>query len=178
MDIVIALLLAFVTAGIAFLGIYLTIHPPQTPSVRSKYLVSFILLAVGAIGLTGWQTYRSATQQNELQAKLDSIEKSTKQPPTVQVTPQINIPPAQVIIPPHKERSWVIMTTGFLRDRPPPFTSKNSFAMNVGYRNMSNVPARIFGLWTQVYRFDHLLSLDEENKLYAQLRSAAKSKMN
>ena len=100
MDIAITILLSLATFRLAYLGVKLTMEPPESTQARKQNRIVFIVLGCVIVGLSAWQAYRSNQTQDEIHTQISSIEQNTKQPPTVQVTPQINIPPAQIIFPP------------------------------------------------------------------------------
>ena len=94
-DIILAVLLALATIRLTYLGV----------QVNPKEKVVFFVIAAAILILIGWQAFRSSQTQDEMQKQISKIEQNTKQAPVVQVTPQINIPPAQIIIPPQLEKS-------------------------------------------------------------------------
>src|ERR1700748_1098336 len=77
LDIIIAILLAAFTILMAFLGVYVTLHPAESDQIKRKYKVGFGLCALAACGLIGWQTYRNGAAQSELRQELGRIESNT-----------------------------------------------------------------------------------------------------
>jgi hypothetical protein len=89
-DILLAVVLALATIRLTYMGV----------QVNPKEKVVFFVIAAAILILIGWQAYRSSQSQDVMHTQISTIEQNTKQPPTVQVTPQINVPPAQIIFPP------------------------------------------------------------------------------
>lgn len=164
-DMLFGLLQGLAGLYLAYLGVQSTVNPRER----------FIFIAVGLVfvALGAWQAYRGNQSQQTVQTKLSAIQEETKQISSVLLSPQFNVPPVQAI-PERKERSIVNLDTQFVTGRNPPFTSTNSFIINVRYANVSLVPARVTGVWASIYAFDHQLRADEEDRFYASLRESSK----
>ena len=72
-DIAIAVSTVALMVLMAFLGVYVTMHPAKTKRNRSIYSATFVICGVLACILIGVQTYRNSMAQSSLQSKLESI---------------------------------------------------------------------------------------------------------
>jgi hyperosmotically inducible periplasmic protein len=97
--ILIAAGIAVLTTLMAYMGVHVTLHPPETQRSRLMWKVGFSVVAMAGIALVAAQTRNNAVEQQTLRDEMARIEKNTRQPPTVQVT----VPPAQVVISPANE---------------------------------------------------------------------------
>jgi hypothetical protein len=96
LDLVLVFILFIATAGMAYLGVHVSIHPPRDRAEQQKFKVWFIGIAVVALGVVVFQNTRNGLAQAALQKQLGAIESNTKAPPAVNVT----VPPLQVVMPP------------------------------------------------------------------------------
>jgi len=108
-DIWLAVWLCLCTAGMAYMGVHLTMHHPESNAAEWRWKIGFIALALVTCGLIAWQTARNISRQEALQKRLDKIQHNTETPPTVQV----NLPP--IIMPPTTTKAHI--DSGNLRDR-------------------------------------------------------------
>ena len=92
-DIIIAVLLGALTLLTAYLGVHVTLHPPQTDTEKFWYKGGFCVSGVLACSFIGVQAYRNHVSQAALTAQMGRIETNTKEPPKVQV----NVPPTQIV---------------------------------------------------------------------------------
>ena len=83
-EIWIAIGIAAFGAGMAYMGVHLTMHPPESSAAKWCWKVGFIAMAIALCGLIGWQTKLSLHAQSDLNSRLDRIEKNK---PTVTVLP-------------------------------------------------------------------------------------------
>lgn len=140
MDVIIAFSLGVVTVVMGYLGIHLTMNLPESPSTRTRYRLAFVLLAIVAVGLNVWQTLRNVNSQQQLQTKLNEIERNTKQPPIVQVSPQINIPPQPH---PSSPARPYLQITKVETGRPRVYGIEGQ-QLNIWVKNVGSLPARDF----------------------------------
>ncbi len=179
-DITIAVLLVVLTAIATYLGIHVTLHPPNSDRAKLGYKIVFGACGLVMACLVALQTYRNSAAQNELKAQLETIKRNTEQPPKVQVTnnlppTQINIPPTQVTVNAEPiQRASVFAAAGFNREATPPFSAGQRFSLNISYQNNGNKPAVSVLAISKTYFKDHPLSLLEENDLYKLMRSTTK----
>lgn len=166
-DILLAVLQGFAALYLAYMGVQATVNPGE------KFLFIAIGLVIVVVGSV--QAYRNTQDRQSLQTQLAAIHEDTKRISDVLIKPQLNASPTQATSE-RKERSIVNLETQFVTGRLPPFTSKNSFIMNVRQTNVSSIPARITSVWASAYAFDYQIRADEEDILYASLRESARSK--
>lgn len=105
LDIGIAIGIAVLTAAMAYMGVHVSLHPPDH-AVKGRWRLGFITIATAAIGLIAWQTQRGVSSQTklgsqiaDLHSQLNKIQHNTETPPTVNVLPSpvvINPAPAPV----------------------------------------------------------------------------------
>jgi hypothetical protein len=87
LDVIIAVGNGLLAAVMAFMGIYLTLHPPEGALSKRWWKIAFIATAIAACLLVAWQTIRSNTTQASLQSQLDTIQRNTEQPAHITVNP-------------------------------------------------------------------------------------------
>jgi biopolymer transport protein ExbD len=85
MDIFLAVVVFLLTSAMAFLGVYVSLHPPQTAEAKSSYKTLFVMLSLLAAGVIAFQAYVARRAQADLENKLAIIKKNTEQPPKVVV---------------------------------------------------------------------------------------------
>jgi hypothetical protein len=95
MDIFLAILVWLFTAGTAYLGVYVTLHPPEDEKQKTRFKRLFVGLTVFAAIVVGYQTYLGRRAQRQL----DAIQHNTEQPPQVTV----NVPTAKQ----HARVDWI-----------------------------------------------------------------------
>jgi hypothetical protein len=101
LDILIAVLIVCVTLVTAYLGVHVTLHPPDTVTSKRWYKVGFFLCGLIGCCLVAIQTWRNGKTQGEIikilthtDTTTEQISKNTKQPPQVTITnPQVVIKP-------------------------------------------------------------------------------------
>lgn len=137
MDISLAILVFLLTAGTAYLGVYVTLHPPEDEKQKTRFKLLFGALTIFAAIVIGYQTYLGRNAQKEL----DAIKHNTEQPPQVTVTPtitptiQLNEPPS----PQHTHVDWQNPLQMF-QPTPPgiPFRVNEASGFNVGFVNVGD----------------------------------------
>jgi hypothetical protein len=73
MDIVIAVALFLISARLAYLGVVLTMNPPETEREKRRYKITFVVLPILATALVCWQAVLNRSAQNYLQSQLAGI---------------------------------------------------------------------------------------------------------
>src|ERR1017187_4580606 len=91
-DILIASGIGLFTAFMAFMGMYVTFHPPNTRRVKWGWIIVFGATAVASCVLIAWQTKRNIDVQDALQSQLDVIRRNTETPPHVTIPLTVNTP--------------------------------------------------------------------------------------
>lgn len=136
MEIGIALAIAVLASALAFMGMYVTLHPPDTDSAKRNWKIGFGLVALLACAVTVWQTKRNSATQDALQKQLDRIRKNTENPPqvTVNVPPS---PPPQVIV---NEADHSIGSLSLAKVDFPPSLDTDPFAVNLQLVNVGQAP--------------------------------------
>ena len=77
MDVALTVLVFLSTAATGFLGVYVTLHPPETDKQKGRHKVWFVLLAIVTAGLIGRQAYYNRVQQGALREQLNTIRANT-----------------------------------------------------------------------------------------------------
>lgn len=72
-DILIALLLLFDSAGMAYLGVHVTFKPVDSPKKQRAYQAAFVLCTLIAAGLLAWQVVRNSIAQEHLNERVDIL---------------------------------------------------------------------------------------------------------
>lgn len=85
-DIWIPVGIGLLTFVLAYMGVHVTLYPPQADA-RIGWALGFLAVAVLCCCGIGWQAVRSVTAQEGLQAQLNRIQHNTETPPTVNVQP-------------------------------------------------------------------------------------------
>ena len=80
-DVLLAVASALVTLYIAYLGVHVTLHPPQDARTRRAYKIRFWACGLLAVALIIGQTVRNAETQSEIQTELAKIEAGVKGSP-------------------------------------------------------------------------------------------------
>jgi len=87
----------------AYMGVHVTMHPPETALAKRWWKIGFCLTTLIAAVLIGLQTIKATREANILKLEVEQltrstgvIERQTKQSPTISV----NVPPAVVQIMP------------------------------------------------------------------------------
>ncbi|MGB7549228.1 MAG: hypothetical protein WBM14_15925 [Terracidiphilus sp.] len=83
-DILIAVGICLLTAAMAYMGVHVTLHPPDSDNLKRAWKVGFCFVAVLACVLIAWQTKRGASTQSDLQVQLKDIRKNITKPPSAQ----------------------------------------------------------------------------------------------
>lgn len=140
----------------AILGLVAWLIPVATSTRMHRFF-----LFIGCVLLSGLIWFQQHRARESRQAEIDNFTKHLTQ-----------IEQNTKTLP---KRSLIVMQHQFLKDRTPPFSSKNPFIINIRFFNVDTTPARITGVSAKAYRFDHLLSQEEEDRLFATLRSDTKT---
>lgn len=91
-DVVLPVVVGILTSALAYMGVHVTLYPPQGKA-RIMWPLGFAAVAIVGCALIAWQGIRSVRAQGDLQSQLNKIQHNTEQPPTVNVpAPVINIP--------------------------------------------------------------------------------------
>lgn len=151
-------------------GFYLAYKGLETVNPGERFI--FIAIGIVFVALSVAQVYRGNQDKQALQTQLADIQEKISE---VLIKPQLNASPTQAVTE-HKERSILNLDTQFVTGRLPPFTSKNSFIINIRYTNVTQVPARVKAVWASIYAFDHQIRADEEDVLFTNLHESAKTK--
>jgi hypothetical protein len=70
-DVVVAIAIALVTVGIAYMGVRVALHPAESEQARKRYKYAFWFFALFAIVLIGWQAYRTEKYQDRSSTAID-----------------------------------------------------------------------------------------------------------
>ncbi len=73
MDIWIAVCIGFVFFATGFMGVYVSLHPPNSAREKLAWKVGFVATAIFGCGLIAWQTSRSIEQQNATDVSISSL---------------------------------------------------------------------------------------------------------
>lgn len=73
-DIALSTLAGICTLGLGYLGLRLTLHPPQSDHERGIYKVVFIALGIISVGIIGWQAVRTNIAQEEFKKSQSQLE--------------------------------------------------------------------------------------------------------
>ena len=92
-DIWVAISICALTAAMAYMGVHVTLHPPESHKAKRLWKAGFVSVAVLACVLIGVQTKRNDDSQSKLQAQLSKIQKQTETPPQVTVNVPAQGPP-------------------------------------------------------------------------------------
>jgi hypothetical protein len=130
LDIIISAVLGALTAATAYMGVYVTLHPPAEEQ-KSAWKSWFIAIAILGVGLIVLQGYRARSASQELQAQLDKIQHNTETPPQVTV----NVPPSPAPSPPSQHTHLTFLKGEIWKNSLPPFTSGMQPAMHIIYDN-------------------------------------------
>ena len=109
--------IAILTIAMAYLGVHVTLHPPnESSTARRNYKVGFILCAFASVVLVTWQGIRNGLTESSLEARLNIIQRNTENPPKVEVKiPPISVPAPLIIR--EEAKSATAQQIGNLRDR-------------------------------------------------------------
>ena len=100
-DVLLAIGSFLVQCALAYLGLRLD---------HWKHKTAFAVLVLFGAIFTGIAVKRGIEASNRVEAKLSSIEEHTKIPPTVNVNPQIIVPPSSIAMPSQRHLSYEIQT--------------------------------------------------------------------
>lgn len=119
MDVVLAIVLGVLTFAMGYMGIHVTLHPPETQDAKRKWKISFSVVAFAAVVHTGLQAYLAHKSSAALEAAIkgeaertrSEIQKEADRPIIVQ--PQITVPSesrksAKNTLPPLKHRALLL----------------------------------------------------------------------
>ncbi len=81
MDIVLAIIIFLLVAGSSVLGVYVSLHPPQTRASERTYLAIFALLTILGAFAIGWQTVLARRSSDALNTQVGDIKQQTVPPP-------------------------------------------------------------------------------------------------
>jgi hypothetical protein len=131
-----------IVAGIALSQLFVTIYAVWVSVTENKIKIAFVIGVIGALGiaLTVWGAIRSGTAQAALQSQLDKIENNTKNPPSVTVNPQINVP-APVVPAPKADLvldSFISAYTSKSDNSPIMFIVGKPAELDFNFRNVGN----------------------------------------
>lgn len=73
-DVVISALLALLTIAMAYLGVHVTLHPTESPTLRKRYKWGFCLCALATVGLVVWQGVRNGRSQIRTSAQITALQ--------------------------------------------------------------------------------------------------------
>lgn len=132
MDILLAVLVFVLTAGTAYLGVYVTLHPPEDEKKKTQFKRLFVELTVLAAVAIGYQAFHTEEQ-------LNTIQHNTEQPPHVTV----NVPGSR----PHARVDWFPPTipqdnAGHPGYRLLPFRTGEVPMFDIGYFNGGDLSMR------------------------------------
>ena len=129
------------------LGVYLTLHPPNS-STAKRYKGGFILIGFVSAASIGLQAYRGYSASSELSkiisrqgGDVKTIAEEMRQPPVVNVTPQINIPPATSA--PSNASQW---TTRGMNNSPLKYYNNDWYHTTITYKGqetLHHIPVRV-----------------------------------
>jgi hypothetical protein len=132
-DIVLAISVFILSAGMAYLGVHVTLHPPDTAKQRRGYKIAFGAMTLLSAILIGAQTYATRHAQAALQTQLDQIKKNPEQPPQVTVQPPVvNIAPSMP-----KQRAYMIFREPMLNPQ-----IGSPINVNIQCDTISDIPAQ------------------------------------
>lgn len=81
-DIGITVGVAFLTFVMGFLGVYVTLHPPESPTAKFWWKAAFISCAIVGCGLVALQAYRTSVEQKDLEDSISSLQQSVNKSET------------------------------------------------------------------------------------------------
>jgi hypothetical protein len=87
MDTVLGVVQGLVTSAMALIGVYMTLHPPETVRAKRGYKASFLLLAVVSIFVTVMQTTQSSASQQRIEGLLTELKRQAERP--IEVTAKL-----------------------------------------------------------------------------------------
>jgi hypothetical protein len=151
MDIVLAICIFVLTAATAYLGVHVSLHPPQTDSQKKHYKVGFGGLTLLAAIAIGYQTYLGRVATDHLQTQLDTIQRNTQQPPVVNVpAPIVTVNSAPQLLP--KSKGFLAVEKVEFREQT--LSAGNPFSVNLYVRNTGTDPVY------NIHRIQHVLLED------------------
>lgn len=87
-DVVLAVGVGMLTVVMGYMGVRVTLRPPQTERAKWTWEIGFAVVALLTCILIGWQTKRSVKAQDALQSQLRDIRNNEVKPPSAQENAQ------------------------------------------------------------------------------------------
>jgi hypothetical protein len=87
LDIILAIGVGLLTATMAYMGVQITLRPPESDRAKACWTIGFIATALLACVLLALQTKRSGDAQSALQTQLTNIQRNTEHPTAITVNP-------------------------------------------------------------------------------------------
>ena len=78
-DIWIGGIIALCTLGMGYLGVHMSLYPPETDKIKSRYRAAFLAATTIVLCLTIWQSIRSQSTQSITEELLSTIGTQTRQ---------------------------------------------------------------------------------------------------